>query len=256
MVCGTDPDPEDLSWGIWLIGSHDTVENMTIEDCAFGVESGDVTEVRNNSITNNWFFGDDQAIATYLGYENKIAENHITSSNYPIFSYAGIKDSIVGNYIEGDGTFTQDGIAIALSVSAKIQSNTVSATAYGLDFGASTMGSVYGMNSFAEVSSNHFDGNGVGVNIASNNSGNKFSSNYADGNTIGFESDNTSGADASPDAGPNKFEKNHASGNAQYDYVDMTHGYTGNDSETNAGTADYYKGNKGKTALPGSIFFH
>jgi len=255
LLCGTSPNPEDLSWGIWLLGSHDTVQNMTVEDCAFGVESGDVTEVRNNTIANNWFNADYESIATYLGYQNKIENNYISNSDYPIFSYAGINDAIVGNIVEGDGTFTQDGIAIGLSVSAKIQNNNVTGTAYGLDFGATTLGVTDGLNSDADVIGNHFDGNGVGVNIANNNSGNKFSSNFANGNTFGFDSDETSGADAVPNSGANSFEKNHAIGNSQYDFVDATYGYTGADSDTNSGTADHYKGNKGSTALPASIFF-
>ena len=256
LLCGSTPSPDDLSWGIWLQGSHDTVQNMTVENCAFGVESGNLTEVRNNAIVNNWFIADNQSVATYFGYMNKIENNNISNSDYPIFSYAGISDAIVGNNVEGDGTFTQDGIAIALSVSAKIQNNTVASAAYGLDFGASTVDADYGFNSDAYVTCNHFDGNGVGVNIANNNSGNKFLSNYANGNTFGFKSDETSGADAVPTSGANIFEKNRAYGNTQYDYVDATFGYTGTDSSTNEGTADYYKYNKGNTALPPSIFFH
>ena len=88
------------------------------------------------------------------------------------------------------------------------------------------------------------------------NSGNKFSSNYANGNAFGFDSDDTSGADAVPNSGANSFEKNHAIGNTQYDFVDATYGYTGPDTSTNAATADYYKGNKGSTALPASILHH
>lgn len=255
LLCDTSPNPEDLSWGIWLLGSHDTVQNMTVEDCAFGVESGDVSEVRNNAIANNWFNGDYESIATYLGYQNKIEDNYISNSDYPILSYAGIKDAIVGNTVEGDGTFTQDGIAIGLSVSAKIQNNNVTGAAYGLDFGATTLGVADGFNADDDVIGNHFDGNGVGVNITNNNSGNKFSCNYANGNAFGFDSDDTSGADAVPNAGANSFEKNHATGNTMYDYVDATYGYTGPDNYTNAGTADHYKGNKGHTALPDSIFF-
>ena len=256
LLCGSSPNPEDLSWGIWLLGSHDTVENMTIEGCAFGVESGDVSELRNNTIANNWFNGNYESIATYFGYQNKIEDNHISNSDYPILSYAGIKDTIVGNTVEGDGTFTQDGIAIGLSISAKIQNNNVTGTAYGLDFGAITLGVADGLNAFADVISNHFDGTGVGVNITNNNSGNKFSCNYANGNAFGFDSDDTSGADAEPNSGANSFEKNHAIGNTTYDFVDATYGYTGPDSYTNAGTADHYKGNKGHSALPASIFFH
>jgi hypothetical protein len=115
-----------------------------------------------------------------------------------------------------------------------------------------------GLNTFATVTSNHFDGNvgGIILDVPDNNSGNTFEKNYANGNVeygIGSYKDN--GAAAVPDSGPNKFLNNHAFGNGAYDYIDDTFPYSGSDPNTNSGTADYYKGNKGNTASPPAIFF-
>jgi hypothetical protein len=106
------------------------------------------------------------------------------------------------------------------------------------------------------VGSNHLDGNVGGVVIIDNNSGNTFKKNYANGNSMfGFGSDATSGADAVPDAGPNVFLDNQAFGNGTDDDLDLTVGYTGTNPNTNSGTADYYKGNKGHIASPPAILF-
>jgi parallel beta-helix repeat protein len=149
------------------------------------------------------------------------------------------------------------GILLALTVSDTVTNNVVTAAAVGLDFGALVGGGTSeGFNTFACVEGNHLDGNEIGVAIIDNNTGNTFKKNYANGNVdFGFGSDASSGADAVPNAGPNVFRDNHASGNGTDDYLDLTVGYTGTNPNTNSGTADYYKGNKGNIASPPAILF-
>jgi parallel beta-helix repeat protein len=254
LACNTIPDQTDGSFAFELLGSHDTVQYITVNDCEYGVESGFETETRNNAIWGNWFNGDYQSIENYIGYASEITGNKISNSVYPLISYGGIDDVITGNTIEGDGTFNQDGIVAVFGVGSRIESNTVTGASAGLDFGPDPEEGGPGYNSFAFVSCNRFDDNGVGIAIVYNNSGNTFEKNYADGNEeFGIASDNTSGADAIPNSGPNKFLSNHASGNGAEDYLDATAPYTGTNSGTNDGTADYYKGNKGNTASPAAI---
>ena len=119
----------------------------------------------------------------------------------------------------------------------------MSATEYAL--------TLYYYTSFSTVESNHLDGNYYGVLLETETTGNTFEDNWANANTYGFlTEDDTDGVNAVPDSGPNKFLKNHAFGNSSYDYYDDT---TSSDPSTNAGTADYYKGNKGNVAYPAAI---
>jgi hypothetical protein len=254
LFCDTTADPMDSSFGIKLLGSDDAVQYMTIEDCDLGVVSGGTTTVKTNGIWNNWFNGDYTSIGTELGNQVSVKDNWITNSFFAIESIADEKDTITGNTIEGDGSLTQDGIYAELGVSACIKNNVVTGVEIGLDF-SGDVSSPGGFNTFATVTSNHFDGNAGGVILRNNNSGNTFESNYANGNGIGFGSDATNGDDAVPTSGPNKFLKNTAFGNLDDDYVDLTFGYTGHDPNTNAGTADWWMGNKGNTADPPALLF-
>jgi hypothetical protein len=66
------PDPTDDSFGFYLNGSNDTIENLTIEDCSFGVYSGSLTEVKGTEVMSNWFNGDYDSIESYFGYKVEI----------------------------------------------------------------------------------------------------------------------------------------------------------------------------------------
>jgi len=264
LSCGSGPDPSDGSFGIELNASYDTVQYLTIEDCEIGVASlnpslsmSTPTGVSSDGVWGSWFNGDTLSIVSEYGYDFEAKDDWISVGEYGIASVAGIKDDITGNTIEGDGGSEQVGILLALTVSDTITNNVVTGTAIALDFGALVGGGTpEGFNTFACVESNHLDGNVGGVALIDNNTGNTFKKNYANGNSVlGFGSDATSGADAVPNAGPNVFEDNQAFGNGTYDYYDLTVGYVGHNPNTNSGTADYYKGNKGNIASPPAILF-
>jgi hypothetical protein len=229
---------------------------MTVSDCDFGVYIGFNPETKGSKVTHDYFNDDYNGVDVFDGVDITISDSHFQTNFYPIFTKYDAKDCISGNTIEGDGNFDDDGIYVEYGVSAKIESNTVNGSEFGLEM------DLY--NALAWVESNHFDGNEVGVYLGADltattvgdNSGNTFEKNYASGNfLVGFLLDDTEGADAIPDSGANKFLKNQAYGNGAYDYFDDTYGYLGNEADTNAGTADYYKGNKGGSAVPGAIFF-
>lgn len=100
--------------------------------------------------------------------------------------------------------------------------------------------------------SNHVTDNYAGISLWNNNSGNYITSNSVEDDEVGILADCTSGADASPDAGTDRIEKNKAKGNST-DYADETAPYSGGDTNANAGTADFWKSNKGTVAVPPAI---
>ena len=246
---------------IELLGSHDVIKNMSIGDCEYGVAAGEATETTKNQIVNNWFGENFTSIYLYIGGQTTVEGNSIFASDYGIVDYGGIKNSIIGNTVKGSGG--ADGIALAYTVGDQVKHNCVSDTEIGIDMGGYALTTTlatttktnvaeYGFNTGADVISNYTYNNLVGIYLWNNNSGNRIQSNTAEDALVGIYADDTSGADASPDAGTNRFEKNKASGNGT-DYEDDTTGYAGNDTQTNAGTADYWKGNKGTTALPSTL---
>ncbi len=255
LLCG------GTGYGIELLASHDVIKNMSIGGCEYGVAAGEDTETTKNQIVNNWLADNFTSIYLYIGGQATVEGNSILASEYGIVDYGGIKNKIIGNTVEGSGG--ADGIAMAYTVGDQVKNNCVSDTEIGIDIGgyaltttlvAKTTTSVgdYGFNTGADVISNYTYDNLGGIYLWNNNSGNRIQSNTVEDALVGIGADNTSGADASPDAGTNRFEKNKASGNDS-DYEDETAPYSGNDTQANAGTADFWKGNKGTTATPPAI---
>jgi hypothetical protein len=268
LVCDDTPNPDDDSWGIYLGGEYDSVVNMTINGCEWGVPIDGTTDdsvVSNDEVWNSWFNDDYYGVSIDYCDGCQVRDSKFSSNFFPIWTYGDVKDDLSGNNIEGDGTGDDDGIVVEYSVSARIECNTVSASWAGLDFGypgdivpettADVVEEDSGSNDLAYVKGNHFNGNEFGVLIFCDNSGNKFEDNYANGNIyVGFYTeDDTNGVNAVPDSGPDQFLSNHAFGNGVWDYFDDTYGYTGPDTATNDGTADFYKNNKGNYADPASI---
>jgi hypothetical protein len=270
VSCGDTPNPEDGSAAFVILASHDILKNLTINNCGYGVQTGEESEIRSTEILTSFFNGNFEGVGLNIGYQTEIQGNKFEDNVFPIFDYGGIKDVISGNTITGDTSGEEDGIASQFTVSSKISNNTVTGAFAGLDFApfnpnqrtADTAKAKpadvepvegQGFNTGADVTSNHFNENVIGVLLGANDSGNKLVSNYANSNGIGFYSDETSGAFAFPDAGTNRLEKNSAKGNSEVDYVDETYGYSGADPEVTNGTADYYYKNKGCTAYPSSL---
>jgi len=242
----------DGSWGVVLLGNYDDVQNLTFTDLTYGVGTSIFIENTGNVVNHNWFEDDGLGVGSILGTGTVVENNTMNNNIYPFIALAGTDETISCNTVAGDenpSTFDNDGIAVYDSVGDTITGNKVSSTAWGLDFEFA--------NSMATVTSNHFDGNFIGIAIVEDNSGNTFSKNQVNGNyEAGIASDFSSGLDAFPTEGVNKFVSNTTLGNGTFygacsftgfgcDIYDETAGYIGFTEGNNDDTADYYSKNTG-----------
>ena len=254
ISCGSTQNPLDGSGGIFLNGSHQIVEKVSVINCEGGVvinyaAFSSTSTVKDDEVLDSFFTGDLIGVIGIYCDKCEVETNEFDTNTASIGIGVDTDSRIVGNEIVGDGV-TQDqnfvGILMVYSIDADITSNRESGNWAGLGLILTENESVEG---------NSFNGNYVGVGLIIDNSANTFRKNVADGNYYdGFYADSSSGVNAFSGALPNWYVKNKAFGNGNYDYEDDTAPYTGSAHGTNSGTADFYADNKGNTASPSAIF--
>jgi parallel beta-helix repeat protein len=203
----------------------------------------------NNSADYYGIFSDDYAaIVSYECDGCEFNGNQFNDDTYSIYIEDDVGDIVLANQITGDGTGSDEGIYFYDVVSAHVAGNAVTGSYVGIQ--------LWGFDDLNTISGNYVSHNEYGVYVGNDqeNSGNTIQGNFANNNTYyGFYTPrDDNGANSVPDAGPNSFLHNSAFGNGTDDYYDATTSPPAG-SGANDGTADYYKGNQGKTAYPAAI---
>ena len=139
----------------------------------FYAQPGANANSRRNTFLNNSFSGTDTAIEINGGDSDVIENNVISGSgSYGIYLPAVVSATISGNTISGRGTAI--GASGGGGSDVVVDSNTISATSYGINFG-STLGTI----SNNQITTNNLSsGYGIYVSSATNIFNNNVSANY------------------------------------------------------------------------------
>jgi parallel beta-helix repeat protein len=235
--------------GIGVDASYVRIRNLTFQNCYAGVlfnVSTSPSGFQYGEVSSSAFIGNATGILSQLSAYIRVTNNRFRNTSYGIYLDGDISDSAFGNDISADQIeFAYVAITVETDTGSRVSENAVRSYQYAI---------VLEGGSLSTVEDNRMYGNNSGL-YSFATEGDVIRDNTANGGNYGFYLDIDNGVN-DPNATnplPDRILFNEAFGNSVDDYFDGTAPYTGGAPGTNDGTANYYDGNRGKTASPPAI---